>query len=158
MPTPNPPDTGARRLGSLLVALQFGLIALLLLLNVPVLRASAVPAGAVALAAVGIGIGLWALWANPPGNFNIRPIPREGGRLIEDGPYRWLRHPMYTSVLVCGAAAAWSAASLWAWLALAALCAVLLAKANLEERWMAHVHPAYAAYRARTWRVLPGLF
>lgn len=148
----------ARGLGNLLVALQFALIGLLVWPNVAVLRAGLVPLGAIGLGVLGIGVGLWALWANPPGNFNIRPIPREGARLIATGPYRWVRHPMYSAVLLCGVAAAWSAATAWAWLALAALGAVLLAKAALEERWMAQAHPDYAAYRARTKRLLPGVF
>jgi protein-S-isoprenylcysteine O-methyltransferase Ste14 len=43
-------------------------------------------------------------------------------------------------------------------LATAALPLVLIVKARLEERWMAARHPGYPAYRARTWRFVPGLF
>lgn len=57
---------------------------------------------------------------------------------------------MYTAVMAWGGAAAWSSASWMAWLALAALIAVLVSKAVLEERWMLTAHPGYAAYRQGT--------
>ena len=103
-------------------------------------------------------VGLWALTANRPGNFNIRPAPREGGVLVAHGPYRWIRHPMYSAVIAFGLACAWSGAAPWAWLFFGALVAVLFTKAAYEERWMLEAHPGYAAYRKRTRRFLPGLF
>ena len=46
---------------------------------------------------LGVLLGLWALSSNRLGNFNIRPVPRAGGTLVQQGPYRWIRHPMYAS-------------------------------------------------------------
>jgi protein-S-isoprenylcysteine O-methyltransferase Ste14 len=145
------------RIGNALVALQLGLIAALAVLGAPPFVHGKAPAGAWALAAAGAMLGVWALSCNRPGNFNIRPTPRAGGRLVQQGPYRWIRHPMYTALIACGLAGAWAAASIWGWLALAALGAVLAIKAMFEERWMLVEHPGYAAYRARTRRFLPGL-
>jgi len=135
---------------SLLVAMQFALVALV------VARASASLAGAVgaALLAGSVAVGLWALAANRPGNFNIRPEPKPGGSLVMQGPYRWVRHPMYLAVLLFTAAFA-AAGDAWQWLAWAALVAVLFAKARREERGMALAHPGYADYRARTRAILP---
>jgi len=76
---------------------------------------------------------------------------------VQEGPYRWIRHPMYTAVIACSLAAAWGGASPWDWLAATALIAVLAIKALLEERWILAVHPDYSAYRARTRRFIPGL-
>ena len=150
-------DTARQRLGAVLVALQFALIAALAMLAWPVFRQGQVPAGAWVVAAAGVLLGLWALSCNRPGNFNIRPTPHPGGHLVQQGPYHWIRHPMYTAVLACGLACAWAAATLWGWLGLAALAAVLATKATFEERWMLVQHPDYAAYRARTRRFLPGI-
>jgi protein-S-isoprenylcysteine O-methyltransferase Ste14 len=147
-----------KRLGSLLVGLQFGLILFLGWTGVPAFSRGQFPVLTLLLALAGGAVGLWALWANRPGNFNIRPLPRAGGQLVESGPYRWIRHPMYTGVLACGGAAAWSVPTLWSGLALVALGVVLLTKARLEERWMLQVHPDYASYQARTWRLLPGIY
>ena len=146
------------RLGTVLVALQFALLAALAILALPVLLSGQAPAGAWFLAGAGALLGLWALSSNRPGNFNIRPMPREGGSLVQRGPYRWVRHPMYTSVLGAGLACAWAGQSVWAWLSLAALALVLAVKAHYEEQWMLAAHSGYAAYRVRTWRVLPGVY
>lgn len=134
----------------LLVALQFALMVLI------ALRASLAAMGPafVALLGLGVAIGLWALAANRPGNFNIRPEPRHGGVLVTHGPYRWVRHPMYLAVLAFTAAFA-VAGDAWQWAAWAALVAVLYAKAVREERGLAAMHAGYAAYRSRTRAIIP---
>lgn len=143
------------RLGTVLVAAQFGLIGVLAVLAAPLFLQRRAALAAWGLAAAGVLLGLWALAHNRPGNFNIRPAPRDGGQLVHSGPYRWIRHPMYTAVIACGAACAWAAGSAWGWLAATALVAVLATKAHFEERWMLQQHPGYAAYRQRTRRFLP---
>ncbi len=134
----------------LLVVLQFVLMALV------IVRAELARAGiaSVVLLVAGTAVILWALSANRPGNFNVRPEPKLGGTLVTSGPYRWIRHPMYLAVLVFTSAFA-AAGDAWQWLVLAALGSVLLAKARREERGMALAHPAYADYRARTRAILP---
>lgn len=152
--------------GTALVAAQFALIALLAALALPALREGNTPLAAWVLWVLGALVGAGALWANRPGNFNIRPTPRAGGQLVQHGPYRWIRHPMYTSVgcfaagcaAAAGSALAPAPAWVWAWAAALLLAAVLVAKAALEERWMAEAHPGYADYRRRSWRFIPWLF
>ncbi len=161
-PPPAPP-AGPRALtwGRVLVALQFGLIAWLVGLGAAALRLSPVGPGLVVAAVLAVGgavLGLAALAANRPGNFNIHPAPRDGGHLVAHGPYRWIRHPMYAAVLLMAAAAAVVAAGVTAALAWLALLAVLLAKAQLEERWLASHHAGYAAYCRHTRRLLPGVY
>ena len=137
----------------LLVALQFGLIALIAVRLEP---ARIGPAFVVLLAA-GAAVGGWALAANRPGNFNIRPDPRPGGRLVTHGPYAWVRHPMYLAVLLAMAAFA-VAGDGWQWVAWAALAGVLAAKARREERGLVRLQAGYAEYRARTRAIIPFLF
>lgn len=62
---------------------------------------------------------------------------------------------MYTAVMACGIAGAWSSKAWWTWLAVLALVVVLTLKARYEERWMLQVHPEYAACRQRTRWFLP---
>jgi protein-S-isoprenylcysteine O-methyltransferase Ste14 len=160
-PRPLPSARQARRLGTLFVIAQFGLMTLLVWLGAQALRPwppwpVLVLAGV--LGAAGAWLGLAALRANRPGNFNIRPEPRAGGQLVAHGPYRRVRHPMYAAVLLLTAAAAVVAASGGAALAWTALLAVLVLKAGLEERWLAAHHAGYADYCRRTRRLLPGLY
>lgn len=152
---PEPVQLPGEWLGRVLVALQFGL---LLGLAWHALQAGRLQLAAWVLAAVSVALGVWALRANPPGNFNIRPTPHPEGRLVLVGPYRWIRHPMYTAVLLGGMACAVAGNGPIGWLALGLLAAVLFGKSVLEERWMVRQHPGYGAYRAGTARFVPGLF
>jgi protein-S-isoprenylcysteine O-methyltransferase Ste14 len=145
-------------LGGTLVVAQFGALGLLAWWAAPALRLARAPGSAWALLLVASALGAWALYANRPGNFNIRPAPRAGGRLVRHGPYRWIRHPMYTSVMALGAGCAVAASSGAAVALLAVLVGVLAVKASLEERWMADIHPEYAAYRSTSWRFVPWVF
>ncbi len=145
----------AHTLGSLLVAAQFGSLGALLIMAAPKLMQQ--PFQTLAWLVLGLSaiIGLWALTANHPGNFNIRPTPRADGKLVAQGPYRWIRHPMYTAVSLFGLACALTLGSGLAWLLWLLLSLVLLVKALLEERWMTALHPDYAQYQARTRRFIP---
>jgi protein-S-isoprenylcysteine O-methyltransferase Ste14 len=145
-------------LGSMLVSLQFILLAWLALKGAGGLVAGRLPIDAVIAAGAAIALGLWALSANRLGNFNIRPLPRAGGQLIQHGPYRWIRHPMYSALLLAGVAAARVAGDVETWLVLVALAVVLVIKANVEERGMTERYPAYREYRQRTRRFVPGLY
>lgn len=146
------------RLGQLLVFLQFLLI-FLLAWNPLFLEAVITlnPSVWVLLLAGGF-VGLAALWANRPGNFNIHPHPHPKGELVRHGPYRWVRHPMYSAVLLFGLACVAAAPSVESLGYFASLSLVLLGKARIEERLMSTKHPSYSAYAAETKRLFPGLF
>lgn len=145
-------------MGAVLVVLQFALLLLLAAMAATHVAQESVSEPAIVLAVASVSLAAWTFRHNRPGNFNIRPIPRAGGKLITSGPYRHVRHPMYSAVLLGAAALALSAPPLPAWLAWTALLLVLLFKAHLEERAMAEQHPDYSAYRIRTKRLVPGLF
>lgn len=145
-------------LGAVLVGLQFALLAWLAVKAAVGLGAARLPADALAAAVAAIALGLWALSANRPGNFNIRPVPREGGHLVQHGPYRWIRHPMYSALLLAGVAAARLSGDGVSWLILLALAAVLAVKAAVEERAMVAHYADYPDYQKRTRRFVPGLY
>ena len=143
-------------MGIVLVILQFALLAVLGWQVVT--NATGISIPSLVLLLGGVLLGLWALSANRPGNFNIRPQPKPGGKLIEKGPYHMIRHPMYLSVILVGLAAALVSMQTVAWICWAALVAVLAAKAILEEKALLQQMPEYSQYRARTSRFLPGVF
>jgi protein-S-isoprenylcysteine O-methyltransferase Ste14 len=45
-------------------------------------------------------VGILGIKAHPVDNFNIRPNIKESCILITNGIYRYIRHPMYFSVMV----------------------------------------------------------
>lgn len=145
-------------LGKLWVTLQFGLLALLAILCLEQAYRHWPGALTYGLWLAGGAVGLWTLGVNPIGNFNIRPEPRSGGRLVQQGPYRWVRHPMYVSVLLLAAGAATWVSTVVGWASWVLLLAVLVAKARLEESWLLQRFPGYADYRRRTWWLVPGVY
>jgi protein-S-isoprenylcysteine O-methyltransferase Ste14 len=140
--------------GRLLVAAQFALIAWLIWPLTP--QTWSLPA--FALLGCSVALGLWALVHNRPGNFNIRPEPKAAGQLVTGGPYRYMRNPMYSALLLFAAAELVAYADPWkiaCWLALAL---VLVAKAMLEEHGLRARHSGYAEYAQQVRRFIPGVF
>ena len=77
------------------------------------------------------------------------PRPRADGVLVEHGPYRLVRHPIYGAGLLFFAGYG-LLASVPALVLTAALAAAWYAKAAVEERWLAERYPGYDAYARRT--------
>ena len=143
--------------GVALVILQFALLAVLGWQALTYANGS-IPVYSLVLLFGGVFMGLWAVSANRPGNFYIRPVPKPGGELIEHGPYRVIRHPMYLSLMLVGLGTAFMSMQAVALISWAALVLVLTAKAILEERALQQQFAEYRDYCARTWRFFPGLF
>lgn len=113
---------------------------------------------ALALLACSLGLGTWTLLHNRPGNFNIRPEPKAAARLVTSGPYRHMRNPMYSAVLLFAAAEVVAYRDAWKIACWCALALVLLAKALLEERGLRAQFAGYADYARRVRRFIPGVF
>jgi protein-S-isoprenylcysteine O-methyltransferase Ste14 len=144
-----------KMLGRCWVGLQFGLLFALAILCV-LQRPMGLPGVASWLSwLASTGVGLCTLSVNRPGNFNIHPEPHPDGHLVQEGPYRWVRHPMYVSVLLLAAGASVWLGSLLGWALFVALVGVLIGKAHLEEQWLLQRYTEYRAYRQHTWRLLP---
>ncbi|WP_445371298.1 methyltransferase family protein [Methylomonas sp. HW2-6] len=83
-----------------------------------------------------------------------------GHRLIEDGPYRLLRHPAYTGLLMALAAAGLAMGDGLALLSLM-LCSgwALAHRIEIEERMLEQQFgDCYRDYRNRRWRLLPWFY
>jgi protein-S-isoprenylcysteine O-methyltransferase Ste14 len=139
------------------VAAQMVLIGVLALTAWPP-AATAESALAALLLVAGAAVGAAALVSNRPGNFNVRPELKAGARLAIGGIYRWVRHPMYSAVLLVTLGTVALDVRVWRALLWLALLVVLLTKARREERLLLQRFPQYAEYRARTRRFIPGLW
>jgi protein-S-isoprenylcysteine O-methyltransferase Ste14 len=148
---------GPRLTSTALVALQLGLIAVLVLATRWPLSHRPWPP-TLFLLSMAIVLGVWTLGVNRWGNFNIRPELRSGARLVTGGPYRWIRHPMYTSVLLGIGAVVYVDPRPWRIVLLAALLVVLMVKAGREEEYLRAAFPEYTAYASRTWRLVPFIY
>jgi len=110
------------------------------------------------ICAIGLGSGLVTLFYNRIGNFSIYPRPRPGAQLITTGPYRYIRHPMYLSLVIMMLGVALFNFHWINFIGLVLVTTAVSGKALLEERLLQVHFPAYAAYMQRTSRVIPRLF
>ena len=108
--------------------------------------------------AVGLLFGLWTINYNKLGNFNIRPELKDGCVLVTTGPYRLVRHPMYTSVLLMTLAMAVSTPSTLEISSFILLVMVLALKAVREERLWCVENEAYRDYMKKTKRFIPFIY
>lgn len=104
---------------------------------------------------LGLLVFVWAVLSLGGGNFTIMPEPRAGNTLSQRGIYHWLRHPMYTAVLLSGASVSFGAPSMARWIALATCAVVLLLKINYEEARLTEKHPDYQQRMKGVARLIP---
>lgn len=136
-------------LSRILVAIQFGAIALLLLTG-PWFAHSL---WGLALQGLGVVVGLWSVLTM--GRFNIVPDPRPDCQLVCRGPYRWIRHPMYLSIILFFTPLIIEAPSSLRLGVFAILIADLLVKLSYEERLLCARLNGYSDYRRCSKRLLP---
>lgn len=79
--------------------------------------------------------------------------------LVQNGPYRYVRHPIYTGLVLAFAGNALALAEWRGLLALLMVCVSLVFKLRREERWMLeHFGTAYTNYRRGSWALLPWIY
>ncbi|HXN45120.1 MAG TPA: isoprenylcysteine carboxylmethyltransferase family protein [Bryobacteraceae bacterium] len=104
-----------------------------------------------------VGLMFWARVTFGRRSFHATANPTEGG-LVTNGPYRYLRHPIYAAALYltwAGIAVHLSVPN-----ALIALIATagLAVRMRAEETLILDKYPEYADYARRTRRVMPFVF
>jgi protein-S-isoprenylcysteine O-methyltransferase Ste14 len=115
-------------------------------------------AGLVAVAAGG-GLPLWAVAANPFFSGLVRIQRDRGHRVVDTGPYRFVRHPSYAGSIVYMIGVTFALGSYVALPAAAMLCAVLVVRTALEDRTLREELDGYADYARRVrFRLIPGIW
>jgi protein-S-isoprenylcysteine O-methyltransferase Ste14 len=91
-------------------------------------------------------------------NRTIFPYPNVGSQLVRHGVYRWIRHPLYTSVMTLSLGWAVARGSALTLVLAVALIVLLRLKAGREEHWLGEQFPEYADYARRVARFIPGVW
>ena len=138
----------------LLVVLQF--VFILLLLSGSTLKN--IPALSYTFIILSILLVFWAIATMKKSKLRILPEPSPHATLITIGPYRFIRHPMYTAILM-GSVGLLIHQFTWLRLSiLIALAIVLVGKLTWEERMLLQKFEAYRDYMRRSKRLLPFIF
>jgi len=104
---------------------------------------------------------LLAIWARRHLGRNWSAAVRigEGHELIRSGPYRFLRHPIYTGVLCIAGGIAISWGQYHALVGLAMIIAAYIRKTRLEDEILQREFgDAYVDYRRHTWGLVPLIY
>ena len=84
---------------------------------------------------------------------------KQGHRLVKIGPYRFMRHPIYTGHLLMGVGTAIASGLLVAFAGLASFVVGFWIKLNQEERLLLRGFPdEYPSYKARVKALIPYVF
>ncbi len=111
---------------------------------------------------IGVGLGIVAvpllLWVHQTiGRYWIAYLDlRENHRLVTDGPYRWIRHPMYTQSIIFLTALSLVSANLLMMFCSSITIILIFNRIPKEERMMTErFGDEYRDYVRRTGRLLP---
>ncbi|GAA1932084.1 methyltransferase family protein [Streptantibioticus ferralitis] len=107
----------------------------------------------------GIAFRLWAIIAL--GRFFRGTVHiQHGHRVVSTGPYRWVRHPAYSGMLLAALVLALLMGNAASWLVFTACCLIALGyRIRVEERMLLDaLGEEYRAYAARTRRLIPGVW
>jgi len=110
--------------------------------------------GGFVLFALGLAFAIWAR-LHIGRNWGIPMSRKDEPELVTSGPYRLVRHPIYSGILAAGVGTA--VALSWLWLIAVALAGVyFLYSATVEERTLTEQFPdRYPAYKRSTRMLVP---
>lgn len=101
----------------------------------------------------------WAISLNPHFEATVRIQDDRGHRVISTGPYRYVRHPGYLSVILTSLATPLLLGTPWAFLPVGAIVVVIVIRTALEDRVLRRELPGYQEYARRVRRRLfPGIW
>jgi len=109
---------------------------------------------AAALSVIGLGIAIWAR-VYLGRNWSPRPAAKEQHELVTTGPYAYVRHPIYTGLILMALGAALTG-RIWGIGIFIVASLFLVSRIGPEEQIMLDLFPAaYPLYQRRTKRLIP---
>lgn len=111
----------------------------------------------IVLQGLAVALMIWARITFGRRSFHAAANPTSGG-LVTSGPYRYIRHPIYTAACLFGWAAIITHLSLVSVVFGVLMLAGSLTRIFAEEHLVRQLYPEYLEYARVTKRMLPGVF
>jgi protein-S-isoprenylcysteine O-methyltransferase Ste14 len=101
-----------------------------------------------------VALGVWARLCFRKEQYSIYPEPADGP-LVLTGPYRFIRHPMYTFALLLTWSSILGHLSHFTLLIGLIVSAVIAVRIETEEEFLLARYPEYEEYARKTKRIIP---
>jgi protein-S-isoprenylcysteine O-methyltransferase Ste14 len=111
-----------------------------------------------AVTAIGLGLAWWA--RRRLGRFWASAIElKTGHKLVQDGPYRLVRHPVYAGLILAALGSGIGDGDVGSAIGFAIIAASFIIKSRREERFIAtNFGDEFRAWRERTWALVPFVY
>jgi protein-S-isoprenylcysteine O-methyltransferase Ste14 len=113
--------------------------------------------------AVLVGAGMVLVWetyrANTFATTQVRVQAERAQTVVDSGPYRYIRHPMYAGMVLYLLGTPLMLSSLWGLAGVPVMFLLLALRTLGEEEVLKKDLPGYAEYTTKTpWRIVPGVW
>jgi protein-S-isoprenylcysteine O-methyltransferase Ste14 len=113
--------------------------------------------------AILIGAGMVLVWetyrANTFATTQVRVQAERAQTVVDSGPYRYIRHPMYAGMVLYVIGTPLMLSSLWGLAGIPVLFGLLALRTLGEEEVLKKDLPGYTEYMTKTpWRIVPGIW
>lgn len=107
----------------------------------------------------GIYIVFWAIRSNEFFSSVARIQADRGHKVVDSGPYKFVRHPGYSGVILFTLGMPLILGSLYGLIGSVIVAAMITVRAELEDRMLRYGLPGYVEYADKTrYRLIPGLW
>ncbi len=105
------------------------------------------------------GINIWAMWTNRFFSSTVRIQTDRGHEVVQDGPYRLIRHPGNMGLILSQITGALILGSLWALIPAGIIVVLVIIRTYLEDVTLQKELPGYSDYVKKVrHRLLPGIW
>lgn len=94
--------------------------------------------------------GIWAVKSVGENNWSVYPTPNEESSISANGAYKYVRHPMYTALILFFLPVVLRADGWFSWTIYGVLVFTLIIKIVFEERQLITKHAEYADFKKVT--------